>query len=650
MQILQVIPITKSINAEVLTYFSAKVVEPGQLVTVPLRKKEISAIVVSAESVVNMKTQLRGANYQIRNVLKIHAGYVFSPAFLKTCDRMKNFYATSTGRTIEKFTPTFVLKNLADYTYGAHIEKRENQPQTKLLQKNYNDRVTYYKTLIREKLLQKESIHIICPTIQSCQKLFLELEKNNRNCFTLHSGLTAKQSREHYSAVKNTDSPSILISTSLYIDTYQYKKNTIIIEQDSSEYYRSITAPFVDSRVFIQEYAQHTSTVCILADTILRPESWYQHTQKKAELIEPFNKKIFKVNDLEIINQHITKPGKLSDAERIAEVHKKAKKKFSMLSKELTSTLIKSIENKEKIFLFSPKKSLAPSIVCNDCGNIARSAESGLPYSLYIKTHPTTRTKQRIFICNTTGESIPAFDTCQFCGSWNMQSLGIGTEGIFNEIQLLFSKVETHIIDGTHVTTKKQMREIIQSYESTEKSIIIIGTQKALPQLPYIDTSIIVSLDSYFARMSYSIHSDVLTLITRIIEKTKNPVLLQSRNITQESLPILTNGLYRPYIETELAERKEFNYPPYVTLCMIKKIIPKDRIKKDYKLLNELFNDYSPQILVHPGKTKSQIQLIVIIELNIALWNKDTQDQKLWQILSAFDRKTEVRINPKDLL
>lgn len=648
MQILQVIPITKSINSEVLTYFSAKDVEPGRLVTVPLRKKEVSAIVVSSESVVNMKTQLRGANYQIRNVLEIHDGYVFSPAFLKTAHCMKNFYATSTGRTIEKFTPTFILKNLSEYTKSLPEKKIKDQTGVKLLQRNYDDRVTHYKTLIREKFLQKESIHIVCPTIQSCKKLFADLQKNNRNCFILHSNLTAKQRKEQYQIIQNSENTSILITTSLFIDTYQKNKNIIIIEEDSSEHYRSIASPYIDARVFIQEYAHNTQSECILADSVLRPESWYQYVKNNAEIIEPFNKKIFKTDDLKIISQHVKKPGKLTDKERIEEVT--SKKKFTILSKETVSVLKKSIKNKERIFLFSPKKSLAPSIVCNDCGNVARSNESGLPYSLYIKTHPTTRVKQRIFICNTTGESIPAFDTCQFCNSWNMHSLGIGTEGILHEIESLFPKTTTHIIDGTHVTTKKRMKEIINDYETNKKSVIIIGTQKAIPQLPTTDTSIIVSLDSYFARMSYNVHSDVLTVVNNIREKTRNPILLQSRNITEESLPILSNGLYRPYIETELTERKEFNYPPYSTLCTIKKIIPKTQVKKDYRLLLELLKEYAPQILVHPAKNKTLVQLIVILELDISKWNHEQQDSKLWSILTAFDRKTEIRINPKDFI
>ena len=80
-----------------------------------------------------------------------------------------------------------------------------------------------------------------------------------------------------------------------------------------------------DAERRLNEYAKNNNSECILADSVLRPESWYMHTVQNVELIEPFNKKIFKTDDLQIISQHTKKPGKLTDAERIAEVTKKEK-------------------------------------------------------------------------------------------------------------------------------------------------------------------------------------------------------------------------------------------------------------------------------------------------------------------------------------
>jgi primosomal protein N' len=649
MQLLQVIPITKSIDTEVLTYFSVKDANPGQLVTVPLRKKEIKAIVVHAEPVINMKTQLRGANYQIRNVIAIHNEQVFSAAFLRTCNNLKNFYATTTGRIINQLSPSFVTKNIEEWKYTPKKSSANTVFSQKILQRNKIDRISFYKTLIREKMLRKESLHIICPTIQSTKTLFLELEKNNHeHCFLLHSGLTKKKYKETYVTILAREKSSIVISTPGFLDIPLEHKSTIIIEEESSEHYRTISSPYIDLRVCISQQAQEQSIECIWADSILRPETWHLSITNKAECISPWNKKVFKPEDIQIITQHIKKPGKQTDQERISELNEK--KKFSPLSKEALVAITSGVQKNEKIFLFVHKKSLAPSIVCNDCGNVARSSESGHPFSLYIKTNKKTRVKERIFICHTTGETIPAFDSCQFCNSWNINNLGIGTESVFQEIQNYFPKIETYIIDSAHAKTKKSLREITDKYNSTQKAIIIIGTQKAIPEISTIDRVIVVSLDSYFARMSHTIHPQVLSLLSQLNEKTVQPLLLQSRNILEESLPILSNGLYSAYLEQELKERDEFNYPPFKTLIRIKRFANKEYAQKEYTSLYGLFSKYDPQIIMRPGTKKGIIEFVTLLSIDTKSWNTEFQDVELWNLLRNFSRTTEVHINPKDLV
>jgi primosomal protein N' len=648
MQIVQVIPITKSINSEVLTYFSVKEVALGKLVTVPLRKKEIKAIVVQSESVVNMKTQLRGANYQIRNVIEVHDSHVFSSAFLHTCNILKDFYVTSTGRMLNQVTPSFILKNIEEWHYPSQKKRSSKGFRQLLLQRGYYDRITYYKTMIREHMFQKESLHIICSTIDESKIIFEKLQKNNNNIYLLHSGLTQKKLRETYKEMSDLTSPSFLISTPGFVDTYQHEKSTMVIEQESSEYYRTVSSPYIDMRVFIKKYANSAKITLVWADSILRPETYVLSQNNQGEIIEPLNKKVFKTGDIEIISQHTKVTKKQSDAERISELSEK--KAFQALSKEAIEKIKEAILKKEKIFLFVHRKGLAPTIVCNDCGNVARSPESDLPYSLYIKTHPKTRIKERVFICTMTGESLPAFDSCQFCAGYNLNSMGIGTERVREEVQSLFPKTRTHIIDSAHVTTKKGMKEIVADYIKNKSAVIVIGTRKAIAQLPEIDTTVIVSLDSYFSRMSYNTHPEVLNLVVNIKEKTKNPVILQSRNITESSLPILHDGLYTKYIDTELSERKKFSYPPYSTICTLKRVVPKFAIRKEYDFLSSSFHHWNPNIMTHPAQKKTMVTLIMVLQLDADLWSAHSQDAKLASLLYGFDRTTEIKFNPQNLI
>jgi len=648
MQILHVAPIARSITTEVLTYFSVKSVEPGTIVTAPLRKQKIKALVVSSTEVTNMKILLKGSSYQIRNIHEIHDEQVFSPEFLNTCNTLKGFYATNTGKLINLVSPRFILKNIESFNRPKDIAVN-TEASISLMQKNYSDRIIYYKTLLREKMLSKESLHIICPTQQNAIDLFHELEKNNENSvYILHSKITKKKTTETFQILHEKKNSSCLISTPGYIDTYLYQKTTIIIENENSEFYRPVAKPHIDMREFIIEYSKQLGINCILAASILRPESWHLRHQTTTQLVEPLNKKVFKSNDIIINNLHVRKPGKQTDQERIQELDDE--KSFSCIAKESLESIKLSLNNNEKILIYSHKKSLAPSIICRNCGNMACSPESGFPYSLYIKQNHQTKTKERIFICQNSGEKIPAFDVCQFCSGHHLITFGIGTERIHEELSALFPETQIQILDANSAKTKKSLDAIIKDYSQSSSGSILIGTQKALPYIDNTDLSIISSLDSYFSRMSHNTLPQVISLVKEITEKTSQPVIIQSRNILESYLPILQHGLYSQYIKNELSERKEYNYPPFSTLVVIKKSTKKEFIKKDYYSLNNLLDSFSPQILIQPGKKKGFVELICVLQLPINEWNIYYQDQKLREILFSLDRGVDIFINPKDII
>lgn len=648
MQLLQVIPLTQSIDTEVLTYFSAKKAPLGSLVSVPLRKKTILAICVVAEDVVNMKTQLRGAEYQIRNVTEIHENQLFSPAFLKMAQSMRGYYATTTGRIISRMSSRHVLKNLEDLKQQFPEQKKSGSFHLKILQKKPEERISYYKTLIREKMLRRESLHIICPTVASCEFWHRALLKNNQNIsFLFHGGMTKKKFFEARSELEKISGTSVVISTPGFLDTPQENKTTIAIEEESSNHYYSITSPYIDYRKGITYYCKHAKIECIYAESITRPEIWHLGEQGLAELVTPYTKRVFAKNDITIIPQHTEITGKLSDQERINELTRDTS--FSALSKVTVGQVRSAVSQNHCIYIYVHKKSLAPNVVCNDCGNLARSAESGHPYSLYITTNAKTRIKKRMFIAHATGESIEAFDTCQFCVGYNLKNMGIGTESVFQEIHDNFPDVETHIVDASHTKTKKSLKEIKQKIAEKSGAIIIIGTQKALPLFDSIDTSVIASLDSFFARMSYTIETQVMHLVSTLVSLSKNPVLIQSRNILSESLPVLDHGLYHEYISRTLAERKEYNYPPSSTLISIKRNIKRETLKREYANSQRLLKNYDPHIIMKPGKTKAYLELLVIINVERKLWNGNHQDSELWNILRGMHRSVEVRVNPLNL-
>ena len=71
MKLLSVIPISRGINKETLSYFTGSDITVGSVVKVPLRKKIIPAIVISAEEVSDVKAEIKNADFETRKVEKL---------------------------------------------------------------------------------------------------------------------------------------------------------------------------------------------------------------------------------------------------------------------------------------------------------------------------------------------------------------------------------------------------------------------------------------------------------------------------------------------------------------------------------------------------------------------------------------------------
>ena len=116
MNVITVIPISRGIGKETLSYFTASDVALGSLVEVPLRKKYVSALVVASADVRSMKAKLRGADFSLRKVEKLMAKPFLPEAFMRTVEEMAEFHAATIGATLNVMLPKKVLKSAVAFS------------------------------------------------------------------------------------------------------------------------------------------------------------------------------------------------------------------------------------------------------------------------------------------------------------------------------------------------------------------------------------------------------------------------------------------------------------------------------------------------------------------------------------------------------
>jgi len=555
MYILTVVPIKKGVQMEYLTYFSATTIELGSIVVVPLRLKTIDAIVIDIEEAQNLKSEIKNKDYQLKKVVSVKGPSPFTESFFTACERMKYYTNSNTGIIINSLLPKVFLENISelknkaksDLLVGspdASVEAfRENiKSENLIFQTSVEDRMSWYRTLIREAFAKKQSIFICVPTLYDIEQFKKELSKGIESyVYTFHSDLSKKILIDSYNKVVTETHPILIIGTGMFVSIPREDVKTIILEHESSDAYKQIARPYVDIRSFVEILCSINKSKLIFGDTLLRPETLHRHD--KGELGEvasplfrlPQVKKQFVIDMKE-------------------EVDTNNKKKFTILGEKTKKLIEYSLSKNESIFLFTTRKGLAPVTACSDCGHTLLCPMCKTPIVLY-GTKQITATKSttpRTFMCNKCGRKETTETRCPECQSWNLTPLGIGTDRVYDEVKSLFPDAHIFQIDKENTSTNKEAREVMTRFEKNPGSILI-GTEMAFSQIKNpIHNSVIISLDGLLSIPSYNITQKILHIIEKLHYITLNNLIIQTRIPDNIILEQILGGNVLPLFRQDL--------------------------------------------------------------------------------------------------
>src|SRR3990172_9849894 len=95
MKIITVIPLSKGIFKETLTYFTSLDIEPGAVITVPVRKKKIDALVVGTENLSSSKGAVKSSAFSLKKIDRVKGERILPEIFLKSAFKIKDYVAAS---------------------------------------------------------------------------------------------------------------------------------------------------------------------------------------------------------------------------------------------------------------------------------------------------------------------------------------------------------------------------------------------------------------------------------------------------------------------------------------------------------------------------------------------------------------------------
>ncbi len=643
MNIVTVYPIIRGAFKDELTYWSASPLEIGSIIEVPLRGRVIPALVGSVISAHHAKANIKQASFVTRKIEKTTSRKIVREECIKACEYISQYYAVSFGSALKSCIPEVVLSS-PDSKNQEDISTQRNTITSDVLvyQTNTADRLSTYKSIVREEFARKKSMMIVAPTVMSAEELYNSLKKGIEEYVVLiHGSLSKKKQLSTWSDSLSTDHPLLIIVTPLFTSIPKYDLGTIVIERESSRAYSAVRAPYIDFREYIEHYARGIKARLILGDSLLRVETL--HRRELGEILDffPLSYRIEKSAELIPID--------MSKKENLGQ---KDKKEFKLISDELHSMIEYAQKKSERCFIFTARRGLSPQTVCGDCGQSVTCEVCHAPVVLH---QPKVTSSQpdsgRFFLCHHCGKQRSALEGCKKCGSWKLITLGIGVDTVAEEIKKQFPDRQTFKLDKDTVTTDKQAKSIVDSFLKSRDGILL-GTESSLAYLPEVTYSGIASLDSLFSLPDFRINERICHIVLRLLEKTTSYVIIQSRNPDSSILKHLASGNLSNFYREEVAARQAISYPPFVTHIKITVEDTKSSAALKMKKLQDILEPFEQKglrLMIFPAfvptpRGKS------ILHMLLTLPKSNWPDKHLQATISHLPKEYEIRVNPESLL
>jgi len=232
------------------------------------------------------------------------------------------------------------------------------------------------------------------------------------------------------------------------------------------------------------------------------------------------------------------------------------------ITDRVESAILQTISKKEQAMLFIPTRANFKYLICAACGHTHSCPYCSVGMSVHRKSNAI-----KCHYCNFS-ERIPS--ACSACGHEMLTSNRLGTAEAVLFFEERHPEIRVGQFDRDAVSTQNKLKKLLKAFNAKEIDLLI-GTQMLSKGHDYHDVTqaVVLGLDNQLNMSDYRAREKTLSLLIQIAGRSgrKKPaqVLVQSYN----------RAFFEPYIdnyEQFLEDEKEFRqglYPPYKKLARV---------------------------------------------------------------------------------
>jgi len=601
MFVVDVIPLSAGLPPGTLSYRSQKKLSPGTLAFVPLRKKQIPALVVGVSSVVESKASLKAAGFALRGGTLKTAG-TLAEFFILAAKEIATYHATSLGSVLGTLLKEVLPEEIPEtFSEGKKYEET-------FVEDVYEKRVATYRKIIKKQSANKNAVLIVAPTVVEAERLY---ERCKEDAVALVTG-TVRGKRREALLLAALHAKSVVVTTPSFAWLPVQNLGAIIIERVSAGGYTLPKRPYLDIRIALGFLARHRGISIVYGDFPL---------------------------PLELRGSDSPLQGTLSGPKTFIDPREEQKDKaFAAVPRAVMAAVVQTHEAGGRAAVFTVRKGYGSAVVCRDCGNPMRD-ERGAPLSLF------TLGEKNILRSADGVTKVDADAVCPVCGSWNLLPLGIGVERVIEEIKKVLPGADIVRFDTDVIKTSAHAKTAIKQME--KKGVIVVGTEVMLPFLdpsrPY-ELTAIASADSLLALPFWRARERLLRIGLTLRERGKS-FFLATRSPDEPAIQAILEPGKNNFFTEELEIRKALLYPPFGHLVVFHSQGTKARVDEAALLIEKMMHPIKCVRLTDRIVKRGVLRLSLVAKIKSDGW----PNPQLSERLSSLPPSITLALDPESL-
>ncbi|HEX7664084.1 MAG TPA: primosomal protein N' [Polyangiaceae bacterium] len=253
------------------------------------------------------------------------------------------------------------------------------------------------------------------------------------------------------------------------------------------------------------------------------------------------------------------------------------------LSIPLHRAIEKTLAAKQQTILFLNRRGFSPSVRCEACGEMMScpSCSVALTFHKRFKKNapppdPNVRTRpEGTLRCHYCDFAAALPDECTKCKQDALALEGLGTEKLEETLQNAFPTARIARLDRD-VATGKNIEKIIAKVRDREVDILV-GTQMVTKghDLPHVTLVGVINADAALSIPDFRAAERTFHLLVQVAGRagrgdTAGKVLVQTYDPQHPAISYATKHDVLGFLERELMDRKELQYPPYTRAALVR--------------------------------------------------------------------------------